>query len=83
MHAVVHPVAESNSNGLGGGVPMMYFKSVSVLGVLGGRDHPRISFSLLEKPFSADTWFHLQHLVASVRVFSALYGDDEHTLDLP
>jgi hypothetical protein len=79
---IVHPVHDATWNGRNVTVPMMHFKSVSTLGVVGGSDDPRISFALPDKPFSADPWFNLEHLVASVRLFG-LYGDDQHTVHLP
>lgn len=64
--------------------PMMHFDEVSVLGVM-GRDNgrPKVSFPLNEKPFCGDTWFHTQHLVASLSFLGGLYGDDHHTLRPP
>ncbi len=64
--------------------PMMSFDQVSVLGVLGRESgQPKVSFSLGNKPFCDDTWFHTQHLVASVSFIGGLYGDEQHTLHPP
>lgn len=64
--------------------PMMSFDQVSVLGVFGReRGQPKVSFSLGNKPFCGDTWFHTQHLVASVSFIGGLYGDEQHTLHPP
>jgi hypothetical protein len=61
--------------------PMMIFGEASSLGVFGqAQGKPRVSFALNAKPFSADSWFHSQHLVASIRLFG---GDDQHTFHPP
>jgi hypothetical protein len=84
IQTVGQPITEHLWNGLNLRVPMMSFPPVSTLGMMERRQElPRISFALSDKPFSDDTWFHFQHLVASVRFFSALYGDEQHTLELP
>jgi len=44
---------------------------------------PKVSFALDGKPFSDDTWFHTQALVASLSFIGGLYGDDHHTLAPP
>lgn len=77
-------VSEHIWNGRNVRPPMMHFDEVSVLGVL-GRDNgqPKVSFPLSEKPFCGDTWFHTQHLVASVSFLGGLYGDDHYTLHPP
>lgn len=77
-------VSEHTWNGRNVRPPMMHFDQVSVLGVL-GRDNglPKVSFPLSEKPFYSDTWFHTQHLVASVSFLGGLYGDDHYTLHPP
>jgi hypothetical protein len=63
---------------------MMYFDQVSTLGVIGWeRGKPKVSFSLNDKPFCGDSWFHTQHLVASVSFIGGLYGDEQHTLNPP
>lgn len=64
--------------------PMMHFDQISVLGVLGKeQDRPKVSFSLNEKPFCGDIWFHSQHLVASLSFLGGLYNDHQHTLHPP
>jgi hypothetical protein len=56
--------------------PMMYLDEVAALGVLGGDNtQRRLSFSLPDKPFSSDAWFHTQHLVASVSFLGGIYDD--------
>lgn len=84
MQLTVCPVSEHNWNGHNVRPPMMSFEQVSVLGVFGReRGQPRVSFSLSNKPFCGDTWFHSQHLVASVSFISRLYGDEQYTLKPP
>lgn len=84
MQLTVCPVSEHSWNGRSIRPPMMGFHQVSVLGVL-GREHgrPKVSFSLGDKPFCGDTWFHTQNLVASVSFIGGLYGDDQQTLHPP
>jgi hypothetical protein len=71
-------------NGMNLRPPMMHLDEVASLGVLvteGGK--PKISFGLNDRPYSADSWFHTQHLVASVSFLGGLYGRDDFTLDPP
>jgi hypothetical protein len=71
-------------NGLNLRPPMMVLGEESALGVLThDRDKPRLSFALKDKPFCGDTWFHSQHLVASISTIGGLYGDDHHTFHPP
>ncbi|MDP3672920.1 MAG: hypothetical protein Q8R69_24930 [Telluria sp.] len=71
-------------NGMNLKPPMMHFGEVDSLGVLvSERDKPKISFGLNDRPYNADTWFHTQHLVASVSFLGGLYGRDDFTLDPP
>lgn len=71
-------------NGMNLRPPMMYFGEVASLGVLiTDGDKPKVSFSLNERPYSTDSWFHTQQLVASVGFLGGLYGQDDYTLDLP
>jgi hypothetical protein len=64
--------------------PMMYFTEVASLGVLVTEsDKPKISFGLSDRPYSTDSWFHAQHLVASIDFIGGLYGRDDFTLDPP
>ena len=44
---------------------------------------PKVSFSLDNKPFSDDAWFHTQTLVASLSFIGGLYRDKQHTLVPP
>ncbi len=84
MELTICPVSEHSWNGRNVRPPMMSFDQVSVLGVFGReRGKPKVSFSLSDKPFCGDTWFHTQHLVASVSFIGGLYGDEQHTLNLP
>lgn len=84
MELTVCPISEHSWNGRNVRPPMMTFDQVSVLGVLGReRGQPKVSFSLSNKPFCGDTWFHTQHLVASVSFIGGLYGDEQHTLSPP
>jgi hypothetical protein len=63
---------------------MMHFDQVSTLGVIGRESgKPKVSFALNDKPFCADVWFHMQHLVASVSFIGGLYGDEQFTLVPP
>lgn len=71
-------------NGLNVVPPMMHFGEVAGLGVLVSESsRPKLSFGLNDKPFAADTWFHNQHLVASLSFIGGLYGNEDYTLDPP
>ncbi|MBK8815651.1 MAG: hypothetical protein IPN42_09190 [Methylococcaceae bacterium] len=71
-------------NGLNIRPPMMSFYQVSTLGLIGKeRNKPKVTFSLIEKPFCDDAWFNTQHLVASISVTFGLYGDEQHTFNPP
>lgn len=71
-------------NGRNVKAPMMYFGQASALGVMSGENSkPKVSFTLPDKPFCGDSWFHSQHLVASISFIGGLYGDDDHTLKAP
>ncbi len=71
-------------NGLNVRPPTMYFGEASTLGVISSEfGKPTISFSLDDKPFSDDVWFHTQRLVASLSFLGGLYADEEHTLVPP
>ncbi|HEY9100216.1 MAG TPA: hypothetical protein VIN38_15215 [Thiobacillus sp.] len=84
IELTVCPVSEHSWNGRNVRPPMMSFDQISVLGVFGReRGQPKVSFSLSDKPFCGDTWFHTQHLVASVSFIGGLYGDEQHTLNPP
>ncbi len=80
---VRYSVSIDSWNGLNIRPPMMHFGEISTLGVI-GRDtsKPRVSFMLNNKPFSGESWFHTQHLVASIS-FNGLYDDENHTLNPP
>jgi hypothetical protein len=84
MQLTLCRVSEHSWNGRNVRPPMMSFDQVSVLGVFGReRGRPKVSFALSNKPFSCDTWFHTQHLVASISFVGGLYGDELHTLNPP
>ena len=71
-------------NGLNLRPPMVVLGETPQLGVLATETgKPKLSFALSNKPFCGDTWFHSQHLVASLSFIGGLYGDDLHTLDPP
>lgn len=71
-------------NGLNLKPPMMHFGEVASLGVLTTeREKPKISFSLNDRPYAGDVWFHTQHLVASISCLGSLYGRDDFTLNPP
>lgn len=77
-------VGPGSFNGLNVRAPMMHFGRASTLGVVGTDfGKPKISFSLDNKPFSSDSWFHTQHLVASLSFVGGLYGDEQHTFVPP
>ena len=77
-------VGEFSWNGLNVRPPMMHFSEVASLGVLVTESgKPRLSFGLNDKPFSADTWFRSQHLVASLSFIGGLYRNEDYTLDPP
>lgn len=64
--------------------PSMYLSQVSTLGVMGASDGvPRVNFALADKPFDNGLRFSQQQLVASVSFVGGLYGDDQHTFDVP
>ena len=64
--------------------PMMYFTEIASLGVLvTENDKPKISFGLSDRPYSTDSWFYTQHLVASIDFIGGLYGRDDFTLNPP
>lgn len=77
-------VSEELWNGHNVRVPMMSLGEASVLGVVGREaDRVKVSFALSDKPFSGDTWFYQQHLIASISFPGGLYGDEQHTLAPP
>ncbi len=77
-------VSDAIWNRLNVRAPTMHFGQASVLGVMGSEaGKPKVSFGLPEKPFCGDTWFHQQHLIASVSFIGGLYGDEQHTFDAP
>jgi len=80
----IYRVGDGTWNGLNLRPPTMYLGNASTLGVISTESgRPRISFSLDEKPFNEDSWFHTQHLVASLSFIGGLYSDEEHTLIPP
>jgi hypothetical protein len=84
MELVTCPVSIHSWNGRNIRPPMMSFDQISVLGVYGReRGQPKVSFALSDKPFCGDTWFHTQHLVASISFIGGLYGEEQYTLKPP
>jgi hypothetical protein len=84
MHVMRCLVSEGLWNGHNVRAPMMHLGQASVLGVMSHESgKPKISFSLSDKPFSGESWFHTQHLVASVSFGGGLFGDEQHTLNPP
>lgn len=64
--------------------PMMYFGEASTLGVMGESNGvPRVNFAFANKPFDGDPHYSHQHLVASISFIGGLYGDEQHTFDVP
>ncbi len=64
--------------------PMMFLGETSTLGVMGeSNGAPRVNFALANKPFDGDAQFHTQHLVASISLIGGLYGEEQHTFDVP
>lgn len=84
MELVTCPVSIHSWNGRNVRPPMMSFDQISVLGVFGREGgQPKVSFALSDKPFCGDTWFHTQHLVASISFIGGLYGEEQYTLKPP
>lgn len=82
--SMVCPVGDGAWNGLNIRPPTMFLGEVSTLGVIGTESgRPKISFSLDDKPFSDDVFFHTQSLIASLSFIGGLYGDEQHTLVPP
>ncbi len=82
--SMVCPVREGTWNGLNVRPPTMSLGEGSTLGVTGNESgRPKISFSLDDKPFSDDLFFHTQFLVASLSFIGGLYGDEQHMLVPP
>lgn len=64
--------------------PIMQLGDTSTLGVIGNSNAvPRVNFALTDKPFCSDMYFAQQHLVASISLIGGLYGDEQHTFDVP
>ena len=63
-------------NGLNVRPPMMMLGEASAMGVVGERQGTTVSFTLNDKPFAGDFWFHTQHLVASLDIWGN-YGDQQ------
>ena len=64
--------------------PVMRLGEASTLGVIGSeRGVPRVNFALNDKPCNAQPQYMQQHLVASVSLIGALFGDEHHTFDVP
>lgn len=81
---VIDDVSEHSWNGLNIAAPMMYLGKSTSLGVLmTDGSKPKLSFALADKPFSGETWFHTQKLVASLSFIGGLYANDNFTLRPP
>ena len=71
-------------NGMNLKPPMMHFGEATSLGVLVTEgDKPKISFGLIDRPYSDDSWFHTQNLVASVNFLGGVHRREDFTLDPP
>ena len=69
---------------LNGPAPTMILGQASQLGVVSSEYGKRkFAFSLSDKPYYSETFFHTQHLVASLDFIGGLYDDELHTLDPP
>jgi hypothetical protein len=76
-------VTEYLWNGLNLRPPVMILGEASALGVVSRSDGAvRVSFSLNNKPFASNVWFHTQHLVASVDLGGSA-GDENITFEPP
>ncbi|MEY8213064.1 MAG: hypothetical protein RPR97_01135 [Colwellia sp.] len=83
-NTVISSVCDFLWNGLNISAPMMYLGETSTLGVVGEEyGKTRISFSLDNKPFCDDSWFHQQNLIASISLLSSTVTDDKNTFDVP
>lgn len=77
-------LGEGSWNGLNIRPQNMHFGKESSLGVLGGSPaHPRIRFALKDKPFSGETRFYQQHLVASVSLIGGRTDGANYTFQPP
>ncbi|MGM4909362.1 hypothetical protein [Rhizobium sp. 768_B6_N1_8] len=77
-------VSETSWNGLNVTPAKMHFGTESALAVIGGPDQlPRLSFALKDKPFSSDSWFHQQQLVASISVMGTRGDGTNYTFVPP
>lgn len=84
MQLIRCPVQDHFWSGGSVSPPMMFFGETSTLGVMGeSNGAPRVNFALANKPFDGDSSFHTQHLVASISLIGGLYGDEQHTFDVP
>ena len=64
--------------------PVMHLGQASTLGVMGNSGGvPRVNFALADKPFCSELYFAEQHLVASISFIGGLYGEEQHTFDVP
>jgi hypothetical protein len=84
QHVIACGITTHTWNGYNVRPPMMVLGEEAALGVFGReRGKPKVSFSLKDKPFSGDTWFYNQHLVASVSMLGGLHDDEQHTFRPP
>jgi hypothetical protein len=64
--------------------PMMVLGEESSLGVMTNKgERPGVSFAMKDKPFNGDTWFHTQHLVASLSFLGVWQRDNQHSFRPP
>ena len=62
--------------------PMMILGEASAMAVVGQtRGRSKVSFTLNDKPFCGEFWFHTQHLVASLDIWAP--RDERHSFSLP
>ncbi|WP_321886453.1 hypothetical protein [Paraburkholderia bannensis] len=78
------PIDQHRWSGRALAAPLMHFGESSSLGVLSDDGQkPKLSFSLSDRPYATNVWFHSQLLVASISFSGGLYGRDDYTLDPP
>lgn len=71
-------------NGMNIKPPLMHFNEVASLGVVSTEgDKPKVSFSLNDRPYATDPWFHTQRLVASIDILGGVHELDDFTMIPP
>jgi hypothetical protein len=77
--STISPVGDGTWNGLNVRPPTMSLGKASTLGVIGKESgRTKISFSLDDKPFTDDVFFHTQSLVASLSFIGGLWRRTSH-----